>query len=102
MNRLTGLVRGLDAATSSSRLHALAHQGVITTEEVEAWRKLRNKLSHGTLPEFGQMRVDNAHHVLTLFHRLVLHCVGFSGELRDYGESDWPLVKCGSATGSSA
>jgi hypothetical protein len=95
VKRLIDFVKGLENVTASSRLHTLVEQGVITSAEFAAWKWIRNRLLHGTLPELSQQLIDNAHHVLTLFHRIVLHCIDFTGELRDYGEPNWPLVSCG-------
>jgi hypothetical protein len=98
VKRLKDLVNGLDAATAKSRLYQLAGRAVITDVEIRAWGEMRNKLAHGALPEFGQEMITNAHRVLTLFHKLVLHCIGFRGKLRDYGQLGWPLVECGEST----
>jgi len=87
--RLVGVLRQ-SRATAADRLHQLSRSGVISEEEVKAWKALRNLATHGSFPAISQDLVTNAHRLRTLFCKLVFNLVGFSGDYIDYGSLRWP------------
>jgi hypothetical protein len=84
--RLLHRAKELTAVTPTAKLRALVTAGVCTKREVDSYLRLRNSHVHGgtvtarATPE----GVDDLLSSLTLFHRLVLAAIGYSGPMRDY------------------
>ena len=70
---------------AKDRLRKLVAKDAITTGQLRAWERLRNKVAHGDLfsdddPDREGMILE----VLTLFYRVVLYEIGYDGPATDW------------------
>jgi hypothetical protein len=91
-NRLNGLIGQIHQINATAKLLRLFEQGVISNEQIQAWKTLRNKLAHGgtlsgaSLQEF----LDLYHIVVALFYRIIFYAIEYHGKYTDYSTLGWP------------
>jgi hypothetical protein len=90
--RVEGVMRNLNDVSAAMRLGELADLGVITHDQIGAWKRVRNRLLHGksfaSLPL--QTFLDLMYTVRVLVHHLVFHAIGYRGKYTDYASPGWP------------
>lgn len=81
---MEGSVRGI--------LNHLAALRIIRDKNVRDWNSLRNHWVHRKPPEnWGHVETTSvADCVLTLFHHLIFHLIGYGGPYIDYSTEGWP------------
>lgn len=84
-----GVVKGCSSRTA---LHALAKQGVITDEQLQAWETLRHVAAHGREYQLPPREVfELSQRLRVLMVRLVFKRIGYRGAYTDYGTRNWPV-----------
>ena len=92
VRRIEGLFSMLEATSAKSILNEFARTGwaQISSDEVVAWSRLRNKVMHGTLvlanakPQKVQAEIQCQQLVANLINKIVLHVAGYRGWFFDY------------------
>ena len=98
VRRIEGLFPMLEATSAKSILNDFAGTGwaQITTDEVSAWSRLRNKVMHGTLalstttPAKVQTEIQCQQLVANLINKIILQISGYHGHFFDY--SCWNIA----------
>ena len=74
-------------------LKCLEKKGIIRTELVKAWKKIRDKSAHGRTikPNEVQEFWSLCNKVIVLFNQLVFLTIGYTGRYTDYGEVGWNI-----------
>lgn len=84
-NRILGSVSHWKNITAAKALEHLIEQGIITTEDKNLWRKLRNESAHPKLRDVNLaseiLERENVSSCLNLFHKLTLNTLAFSGPI---------------------
>jgi hypothetical protein len=95
--RTDGLLAQLSQAQPKGTLLSLAEQGVVETEHVQNWSKLRNVAAHANaLGGAGfQELIDRCHATVVLVHHLVFHLIGYKGAFTDYSKYSYPVGRFG-------
>lgn len=84
--RIIGFLKSMNNPSSSDLLHRLEGLGVISRNEVKAWKKLRHPSAHGSLnveESALQDIMNDIHKVSTLVYKLVFLIIGYSGKYHD-------------------
>ena len=95
ITRVQGSLGGLKFPRAVDRLSALCNQGVLTSEMVKTWKKLRDTTAHagtGTDPQKESIMVKRCFVVYELLNRLVFQIIQYSGKHTDYSTKGWPIT----------
>jgi len=81
--RAIGLLRSLPEWGTGDRLRMLEKRGVISSEERDAWRRLRNPVLHGKIStdDLDAEREKLIEAVVWMMYRIVLREAGYEGPL---------------------
>ena len=90
--RIRGLFGLLGRASAKDRMHALARRGLIESDDIKAWSRLRNYAVHPETVDPGVTRESLAliERVTTLMYKVVFARIGYEGAYTDYGAPGWP------------
>jgi hypothetical protein len=94
--RALGAIGSIKTARPRDKLCELERRGVITAEDHEAWRKLRNAATHGdwsAVQDDLQAFIDGIEQVRVLFYRLIFAIIGYKGTHTDWATYGWPLIE---------
>jgi len=91
--RLMGFFGQLRNPRADDKLRRLVAAEVITKEEHESWKELRNKAAHAYRPDRppDQSEIDQGMRATTLMHKLIFQAIGYSGKYTDYGTHGFPM-----------
>lgn len=91
--RLKGSIDRLHEVSATSRLLQLSKQGIVSRDQIQAWKRLRNKLAHGgALSANSLQKFLNLYHiVLGLFYSIIFHAIEYNGKYSDYSVPGWPM-----------
>ena len=83
---------GLESRTRRDVLEALASDGAVDARLIIPWRRLRNKVVHGSPAIRGDVHelARGCYAVTTLLYQLSFHLIGYRGLFRDFA-SGWAL-----------
>lgn len=92
--RAAGSLNGMKSSRAIDKLHDLANDGLVNSDEIAAWKTLRNSSAHGSLhvsPEKQQDVLWKVYAVNVLVNRVVMTAIGYEGVFNDYSTRGWPL-----------
>jgi hypothetical protein len=93
-NLLTTSLGNAKSPRPKSALLSLEESGLITEDLTPLWNKLRNKSAHADELKMEthdlQKFIDELHGCLELFYRLVVHHIGYEGNIIQYAKPGWP------------
>lgn len=94
LKRLTGFLSNINAVNATNLLNKWATDGYsgISSEDIAAWKALRNPSAHGSRlwtsdSNRNQTALDRRYRVETIINKLVLNAMGYTGHFFDY--VDW-------------
>ncbi|AMP13449.1 hypothetical protein [Collimonas pratensis] len=93
--RALSIVGGMKSSRAIDKLYALQEEGKITSEEITAWKGLRNASAHGNLHaplEEIQTLLDSVYKACTLLNKLSLLAIKYEGKITDYSTKGWPVL----------
>lgn len=90
--RVEGLFGMLHQLSTRQRLEILCEQGVVTIDQISAWKQIRNKVAHGepiaSIPFQQLLNWVNA--ILVMLYRMIFYEIGYRGGYLDYSEIGFP------------
>lgn len=97
VNRIGGMLGGLEMVRPKDRMMGLVDRGAISKEDIGAWVRVRNTAVHTRQVTSGdledrelQRRFDQLHRVYRLMHGMVFHLIGYLGPYSNYAERGFP------------
>jgi hypothetical protein len=84
----------LNSRSATERLLELTWRGVVSAEEVDAWKDIRNASVHARMQESApsQEMAWKVDATMSMVYRLALHVIGWKGKRTDYSTRGWPTV----------
>ena len=85
--RLTGAINAMKDPRAKDILFWLRDRGLIESELVSTYDRLRNKSAHGDRVDWAKVQdyINECASVLVLFYHLIFLLIGYTGEYTDYG-----------------
>jgi hypothetical protein len=96
--RLLGTIDGMGQVSPSDKLYQLIDRGVISREQFQAWKRIRNRAAHAGEFSLDDASIRDCNMVLTAAHRIVFDALGYQGGYKDYGTPGWPELTFPEAT----
>jgi hypothetical protein len=95
--RIVGLIATMRNQSPRKALKDLRDAGCISDGMVRAWNQ-RNSLAHGRILSAGGLHsiqdvLDDSNTVLSLFYKLLLLYIGYSGRMYDYTPEGWTFLQ---------
>lgn len=93
--RMKGSIGGLKSVRAQDKLVKLEKSGLISSAELQHWKKLRNTSAHGAVrkdPQKWQEHIQRIFAVTTLAYKLAFLRIGYFGPYTDYGSPGWPVA----------
>lgn len=99
-DRARQILGGMKSSSASDRLHILASAGVISKEDIKAWKSIRNAAAHGGLevdPTQVQSLIESVYRLVAMVYKLAFVRIGYQGAYLDFSSRGWPLAQFDSA-----
>ena len=91
--RASQIMGGMKSSSASDRLHVLASIGVISKEDIKAWKSIRNAAAHGGLevdPSELQSLLERVYRLVAMVYKLAFFRIGYQGVYMDFSTRGWP------------
>jgi hypothetical protein len=98
--RLLGCLASMAQLSPSDRLHNLMERGVISKDQLKAWKDIRNRATHAEEFSLDDETLRDCNRVLTAAYRIVFDMLGYEGAYRDYGTFRWPMMNYPESVGT--
>jgi len=86
--RMLGVIASWKRPNAAQILKRIQEKGIISEEEFEAWKRIRNASAHGDIGNIGNPRrvLVFKDQILNLFHKLIFFLIGYSGGYTNYAD----------------
>lgn len=94
--RVGQIMGGMKSSSASDRLHVLASVGVISKEDIKAWKSIRHAAAHGGLevdPSELQSLLERVYRLVAMVYKLAFFRIGYEGAYIDFSIRGWPRAK---------
>ena len=89
--RLKGLIGTMKEYRSIDQLNQIKERGIINAEHIEAWKHLRNIVTHGSIDDINfDERYSLCNMVSQLMYLLIFDLIGYKGIFTDYTKEGYP------------
>lgn len=93
--RAISSIGGLGAISTSDKLYCLRDVGVLSEDEIKAWKDIRHSSAHGSFDmskkDFQEYH-DKRDKIITVIYKLVFMCIGYSGKYNNYATRGWSIA----------
>lgn len=94
--RIAGLLDSIKGTRPVDKLMIMAKEEVVTSENVTAWKKLRDTTAHSSLhipPDQQQEFLNSIFNSMVLMYKLVFLCISYNGHYLDFSRVGWPVLE---------
>ena len=89
--RLKGLIGTMKKSRPIDQLNQIKERGIINAEHIEAWKHLRNIVTHGSIDDTNfDERYSLCNMVSQLMYLLIFDLIGYKGIFTDYTKEGYP------------
>jgi hypothetical protein len=65
-------------------MQGIKDKGVVTADQIQVWKELRPKLTHGKIPDYSEDLWRERNQLIEMVYRLAARVLGYQGPLTDY------------------
>lgn len=93
--RVISSIAGLGSISTSDKLYCLRDVGVLSEDEIKAWKDIRHSSAHGSFDmskKDFQKYHDNFLKLTAVIYKLVFMCIGYGGKYNNYAPRGWGVA----------
>lgn len=95
LNRAINSITSLGSISTSDKLYCLRDIGVLSEDEIKAWKDTRHSSAHGSFnmsKKDFQEYYDKSYKLLTVIYKLIFICIGYNGKYNNYSTRGWNVA----------